>query len=480
MLRPRLLHIRALAILCAIVTLCLPQILLSSEQPQYRDLTILYTNDIHGHLFPFDYVGLGEVETEVGGAARRAALIRQLKSAAKHPVLVMDAGDVFTRGPLDDLLGVPDIEVMNAVPYDIMTLGNNEFIGTSGIQGQKVLLDRVKQAQFPVISANVIYHDTGKTIVPPYKVFDCKGLKVGVFGLTAKRVAGYEQAKGLDLLDSITTAKSMVSALRDKSDFIIALTHIGFPLDLELAKSIPEIDVIIGGDSHTWLFEPQLIKHEDSRLNTNSIGGTIICQDGEWGKTVGKLDLKLHLDNDSHYKVSSYSGKLLGVDSSITPAKDIEDILSRYAEPHIGVIGKLKKAVKKSEAAAWVAECMRKAAGAQIGIEPNAAIENGLKAGNVSYLDVRKMFPWVNPLVKIEVTGKQLNNFAVEENAGIAGAQLREGVLFFNNKAVTNEGTYTLAVEEYYARNSAALAGLKLQPIGLTTRDAVVKYIAAQ
>lgn len=480
MLRPQFLPVKILAVLCALIALCLPQTLYSAEQPQYLDLTILYTNDVHGHLFPFDYNGVGENETEVGGAARRAALIRQMKSAIEHPALVMDAGDVFQRGPLDDLRGVPDIEVMNAVPYDIMTLGNNEFRGALGIEGQKVILDRVTQAKFPIISANVVYRNTGKTMLSPYKILDCKGLRVGVFGVTAQRTGVYEQAQGLEFLDPIAAAKSMVLELKDKSDFIVALTHIGFPLDLELAMSVPEIDVIIGGDSHTWLFEPQLIQHEDPNSRTNLIGGTIVCQDGEWGKTLGKLDLKLRLSSDSRYKVSNYKGELVKVDSSITPAKDIEDILSHHTKPYIRSIGKLKKAVPKSEAAAWVAECMRKAAGAQIGIEPNAAIENGLKAGNVSYLDVRKMFPWVNPLVKVKVSGKQLNIFAFEKDSGIAGAQLRDGMLFFNNKAVSDNAVYTLAVEDYYARNSSALAGLKLQPIGLTTREAVIKYITAQ
>lgn len=480
MLRPRFLSMRMLAVVCVLIALCLPLTLQASEQPQYQNLTILYTNDVHGHLFPFDYEGVGELEIEVGGAARRAALIRQLKKAAKNPVIVMDAGDVFTRGPLADLLGVPDFDVMNAVPYDIMTLGNNEFKATSDTQSQKILLDRIKQAKFPVVSANVTYHDTGKTIVPPYKILDCKGIKVGVFGLTAPRVAGYEQAKGWDVSDPITTAKSIVTELRDKSDFIIALTHIAFPLDLELAKSVPGIDVIIGGDSHTWLFEPQLVKSDLPASEDWWIGGTPVCQDGEWGRSVGKLDLKLRLAANNRYKVMSYTGKLIKVDSSITPAKDIEDILSRHTKPYAGVIGKLKDTVIKAEAPAWVAECMRKAADAQIGIEPKEAIENGLKAGDVNNLDVRRMFPWVNPVVKVTITGKQLNGFISEKNSGIAGAQLRDGVLFVDNKAVEDGGEYTLAVEEFYARSSSAFAGIKIQSVGVTTREAIAKYLSAQ
>ena len=114
------------------------------ETKQTTSLTILYTNDVHGHQFPFDYDGLGRSEVGVGGAARRIALIRSLKASSQNPVLVMDAGDIFTRGPLARFKGEPEIAIMNAAPYDVMTLGNEDILGFAGLG---TLLERLKQAE---------------------------------------------------------------------------------------------------------------------------------------------------------------------------------------------------------------------------------------------------------------------------------------------------------------------------------------------
>ncbi len=264
-------------------------------QPRTAELTILYTNDIHGHQFPFDYDKLGKDEKAVGGAARRVALIRTLRSSTRNAVLVMDAGDFFTRGPLEEFKGEPDMAIMNAVPYNCMTLGNEDIKGFGGLD---VLSRRLKQAAFPVVSANTLDKSTNKPIAAPYHIFDCKGLKVAVFGLTTQVVNSYKEAAGLEIADPVATARHTIAELEGKADVIIALTHLGYPNDLELAMSAPGIDVIIGGHSHTWIFQPTLVKSGwtggPSRPNW-WVGGTIVCQDGEWGKCVGRLDLTVRL-----------------------------------------------------------------------------------------------------------------------------------------------------------------------------------------
>jgi len=469
-----------LIVICALMAICAWQAPGWAETPKSAQLTILHTNDIHGHLFPFDYSALGAPETNVGGAARRATLIRSLRTSAKHPVITMDAGDVFTRGPLADLLGVPDFEVMNAVPYDIMTLGNNEFKGAGGIQGQKVMLERIKQARFAIVSANVSYKSTGETMVPACKVFALAGgARIGVFGLTAPRVATYAQAEGLVIADPIETAKKVVSELRKSCDLVIGLTHIGYPLDLQLAASVPGIDVIIGGDSHTWVPQPTLVKDTKQPGPTWWVGGTLVCQDGEWGKCVGKLDLALRRAEDSRLLVSAYKGALVNVDSSIKPAADIQRILDRHSKPYLKPIGKLADAVPTSGAAAWVAERMRQAAGAQVGVEPKDGIENGLRAGTVTTLDIRRMFPFVNGVVKLTVTGKQLADYVSSVDAGLAGIEARGDEFFIDGAKVNPSANYTLAVESYYAATQPTLAGAQSQALGKTTSEVVTNYITS-
>lgn len=448
-----------------------------AEQPRYLGLTILHTNDIHGHLFPFDYDALGKHEAQVGGAARRAALIRQLRGSSANPVLVMDAGDVFTRGPLSDLKGTVDFEVMNAVGYDIMALGNNEFKGAPGLEGRRIMFDRIKQARFPVVSANVFDQATGKTIVPEFEIFELGELKVGVFGLTAQRVAAYDQARGLDVRDPVATARRVAAELEGKCGLIVALTHVGYPVDLEIAAAAPQIDVIIGGDSHTWLFEPTVVRTGADIRPDWSVGGVLVCQAGEWGKAVGKLDLSLRLASNGRYRVMGYSGRLIDVDSSIEPAADVERIVYRHAKPYMREVGRLQEAVSKPDAPGWVAERLLEASGAQVAAAPSSGIENGLPAGGVTYLDIRKMFPFVNQVVTVSVTAKQIVDFAAQADAGLAGARVSGGKLHLGDSVADDDALHTLAIEDYYAGAYPSLAAAAPNPLGLTTRDIVTEYI---
>lgn len=461
----------------ACIAMCLAS---AVAAPQATRLTILYTNDVHGHLFPFEYDELGDQLANAGGAARRAALIRSLKAEIQNPVLVMDAGDVFNRGPLDDLKGKPDFAVMNAIGYDIMTLGNNEFKASSGPEAIQTLMERVKEARFPVVSANVLDAATGKTLVLPYKVINLKGLRIGAFGLAPPRVATYPQAKNLTIDDPISTARKIVPELRKKADLVIALTHIGFPMDLELASAVPGISAIIGGDSHTWVYQPMLVRRPDP-MPSWAVGGTLVCQDGEWGRTLGRLDLELRSDGKGGYLVASYSGKLLSVDSSIAPAADVAAIIDKAAAPYRTEVGKLAADVPVSQRAEWVAERMREAAGSQIGIETREQVEQGLRAGMITRLDVRSMFPFVNKVVLAKLTGRQITNFLLSSpDAALAGARLVEGQLYVGDKKAGVSTTYTVAIEAFYAANSPALRGCEYTALNKTTPEIVADYIRAR
>lgn len=440
------------------------------------ELTILHTNDVHGHLFPFNYNDMGTVANDVGGVARRATLIRRIREAANHPVLVMDAGDVFTRGPVSDLMGVPDFEVMNAVPYDIMTIGNNEFKGAPGMAGQRNLRERVKQAKFAIISANVTETATGQNLVPPWKVFEAKGVRVGVFGLTAPRAASYSQADGLHIADPVQTAKAIVPRLLNECDLIVALTHIGYPLDLRLAAAVPEIDVIIGGDSHTWLPKPSLVT-SGAKTPDWWVGGTIVCQDGEWGKCLGRLDVVIRRSGERRWRVASYSAELMPVDSSTPPADDIERILSDYTKLYTREIGTMDKALPLDRAAAWVADIMRNAAATQVAVVPTYTVENGLNAGAVTELDIRKMLPFRNKIARVSLTGSRLLAFVREMDCALAGIELRGDYYYVEGRPLDKDASYSLAVEDYFVDTSASLSGLSREVL-CPTSDAVKSHVS--
>lgn len=445
----------------------------SAELPRYFGLTILHTNDIHGHLFPVTYLQDGKVIPDVGGAARRATLIRGIKADSRNPVLAMDAGDLFTRGPLGDQNGVPDFDVMNAIPYDVMTLGNNEFVG-----GQHILFDRIKQARFPIITANVFFKSSGKPIIPPYRIFDYYGVKIGIFGLTAPRVAGYSQAEGLEVRDPIEAARNIVPDLREQADFIVALTHIGYDMDRKLAAEVPGIDVIIGGDSHTWLPQPTLVADSSYTNPAFYIGGTLVCQDGEWGKCVDELFLRLRRSEGHRYRVMSYSAKLIDVDTSIPSAPDVDKLLDCYTKSLRKELVYLDQGFSRTEAPGRMARCFREIAGTQIGAAHIWTIEEGLSSGSVTELDIRKMCPfWRSHLVSLIVTGKQLKDFIIEGEAEVSGAQLRDGQLYVGEKKASDDRTYSLAIAGF---NTQVLKNIKRTDLGLSIQESVVKYIHSE
>lgn len=452
----------------------------SAEPPRYIGLTILHTNDIHGHLFPLDYYDNGDMHLrDVGGAARQAALIRQIKSTSPYPVLVMSAGDVFTRGPIRDFDGVPDFDVMNTIPYDVMTLGNNEFEGGDGLPGQKILFDRIKQAHFPVLCANVFYKANGKTIVPPYKIYDINGVKIGVFGLTAPRVATYSTAEGLDVRDPNVIAKQIVSELREKADFIIALTHIGYDYgDLPLVAAVPGIDVIIGGDSHTWLSQPTLVPEGKDDAPSFCVKGTIIDQTGEHGVAVGRIDLRLRHAEGHRYRVMGYSAKQIYLDSSLQPSEDISHLVERYVKPLRKQLARLDKGIPKPEMAGWLAECLRDTAGAQVGLVFNDTIENGLSAGPVDSLALRRMLPSQHRLVKATATGKQLTDFISSRNPILSGAKVVEGKLYIDEQPAVETQNYTVATMDFWGLiRPTELGKAEFVTTDVGVWDAVAKYL---
>lgn len=479
-----------------VVTLCFSLLLgLGSagwcvEPPQYLGLTILHTNDIHGHIFPLssydahydsnDIVSL----KNVGGAARQAALIRRTKNESTYPVLVMSAGDVFARGPIADLKGEPDFEIMNLIPYDILTLGNNEFKGDEGIAAQKVLSDRISQARFPVISANVFHKSSGKEIVAPYKIFDIHGVKIGVFGLTAPRVSGYSQAEGLEIRDPIDVAKTIVAELRKKADFVIALTHIGYDYgpfaacDLTLAEEVPDIDLIVGGDSHTWLRQPTLIAPSDSCGSGLYICGTVVAHAGEWGISVGRLDLRIRRAGERRYRLMSYSSKIMDVDAGEAPAKDVEQAIDRYTKPMRKELARLKDGVDKSSIGAWLAQCLREAAGTQLAIVSSDAVEDGLDAGPVDELDLRRMCPWQHTgVLKTTLTVAQIRNVIAEKQPFVAGARIVDDCLHVGDDIAGDTASYTVALGDVYWLESSSIKDAKTQSTGMTIGGAAIKYL---
>lgn len=261
-----------------------------SKDPDITRLTILHTNDVHSRMDPFPMDG--SRNQGLGGVAKRATLIKRVRAEQKN-VLLLDAGDYFQGTPYFNFFGGEvEIKMMSELGYDAATLGNHDFDG--GLDG---LERQLVHANFPIISSNYDFSDTimnGKSI--PYKIFKKDGIKIGVFGLgiAFEGLVIKSNYKNTLYIDPIAEGQKWASFLRneEKCDYVICLSHLGYKYPKEpnkisddiLAKNTKEIDLIIGGHTHTFLDKPDRLQNLEGRP-------VIVTQVGWAGIVLGRLDV---------------------------------------------------------------------------------------------------------------------------------------------------------------------------------------------
>lgn len=265
-------------------------------------LTILHTNDVHSRIDPFPMDG-GRNQG-LGGVARRATLIEQIRSEADN-VLLFDAGDIFQGTPYFNMFGGElEFKLMSRMKYDAATMGNHDF--DNGLEGFD---KQLPHANFPFITSNYDFSNTllnGKT--QPYKIFKKGGLKIGVMGLgiELRNLVDAKHYKDVQYLDPVTVANKWASFLKhdQKCDMVICLSHLGYKYtndkidDLKLAAMTKDIDLIIGGHTHTFMAQPENVK--------NAGGGiTTINQVGFAGINLGRLDYVFNKQKGKKYRSES-------------------------------------------------------------------------------------------------------------------------------------------------------------------------------
>ena len=260
-----------------------------SSIPKTSKITILHTNDVHSHI---DVFGPEDGRNaNKGGVARRATLIESIRNENPH-TLLLDAGDIFQGTPYFNYYGGElEFRLMSKLKYDVATIGNHDF--DNAIEG---LYAQLPHAKFEFISANYDFSNTiMNTHVKPYKVFRKDGVKIGVFGLGIELnglvdPAMYKETKYLDPVE-MTQEMTRILKTDEKCDLVICLSHLGYDYknnsdkisDLKLAALTKDIDLIIGGHTHTFLPKPTVVK--------NSVGNNILVnQVGGYGINLGRID----------------------------------------------------------------------------------------------------------------------------------------------------------------------------------------------
>ena len=453
-----------------------------AQTPDAFKLTILHTNDLHGHIYPFAYTEIGrskEEKASVGGAARRATLVRDLRKNIKNPVILVDSGDTFTRGPLTNFYeGVADVEAMNAVGYEVGALGNNEFKAKDGIEvedaagAQAALLQVVKRAKFPWLCANAT-DSNGATLqgVQPYIVRQIEGVRVGFLGLTAPRSAKYPQVKGWKILDPIATAKAWIPRARKECDILIAMTHIGVDLDKELASKTTGLDAIVGGDSHTFLYKLEEV--------ANPEGVKIpIVQDGEFGVNLGRFDLSFHRSSDGKWSLSEYRDVLIPVSAKLKEASDVVRTLAPFRAPYDSVIGRFNQPIAASpeerdlQTTKTICDAMRSETNSDFAINN---VGDGLfevfRHADVTLYEVHAIMPFKNHVVRVKLTGVELRKLIADpKKTAVSG----------DASAISEDGNYTVAMVDFSAQSAFNISPEKRTDTDKDVRDVVVSYLAKQ
>ena len=257
--------------------------------PRLKKITILHTNDVHSHIDPFD--ADASRNANQGGVARRASLVQSIRNENPN-TLLLDAGDIFQGTPYFNYYGGElEFKLMSKMKYDAATIGNHDF--DNGIDG---LYAQLPHAKFQFLSANYNFKNTVMdTHVKPYQVFVKDGLKIGVFGLGIKLngLVDKKMYKETEYLDPIESAQEMTHILKkdEGCDLIICLSHLGYYYkknpdkicDLTLAKSTKDIDLIIGGHTHTFLPKPTVAQNSEGK-------NVLVNQVGCYGINLGRID----------------------------------------------------------------------------------------------------------------------------------------------------------------------------------------------
>ena len=276
---------------------------LSCKSGLSKKITILHTNDVHSHIEPFSS-DHSEFPNK-GGFERRSTLINDIR---KHnpDTLLFDAGDIFQGTPYFNFYGGEiEFKLMSMLKYDAATIGNHDF--DNGIGG---LNSQLPNASFDLISSNYDFTNTIlETKIKEYKTYNKSGIKIGVFGLgiELEGLVSKDLYKETKYLSPVEIADDITSKLKNEEncDLIICLSHLGYKYDnapnkicdLTLAKQTKDIDLIIGGHTHTFMNQPKVVKNKTDK-------DVLINQVGCFGLFLGKVDFFFDQKNNKSFNSS--------------------------------------------------------------------------------------------------------------------------------------------------------------------------------
>jgi 5'-nucleotidase len=493
------------------------RIALAADKPDFR-LRILHTNDHHARVEP---ILNSDGEVVHAGVARRKTLLDSIRKTNGLPLLLLDAGDIFQGTLWFNLYsGLADLEFYNALGYDAVGVGNHEFDKT-----QADLANFIKKAAFPVVTANILTAASSPLngLFTPHLIVEKSGKRIGIFGLTTEDTPvlalGAKAGSGVTFTPALQAAAGQVRVLREAgADYVIALTHIGVEQDRRLAATVPGINLIVGGHSHTPM-GPMVDPPVESRPYPEVVRGpngnlVVVVQDWEWGRWLGDITLSF-----KDGQVIDVVGNPTEVAAAIAADPSFEARIAVLKGPIDAltqtVVGETTVELngargdvrtRETNLGNLIAEALlNKIApdGAQIAITNGGGIRASIDVGPVTVGDVLTVLPFGNTVARVDISGAQLKAALengvgrVEEAAGrfpqIAGfsfvfnpaapAGSRVVAITYNGAPVDANATYRVATNNFMLVGgdgySAFAEGANPLDTGFIMSDVVQEYIGA-
>jgi 5'-nucleotidase/UDP-sugar diphosphatase len=474
-------------------------LVLSILNAQQSQITILHWNDLHSQNLPFQVKSKNRTTNTdttffVGGSATLASYIKKYKSESLN-VLVLNAGDDFQGSPISTITkGRSQIELMNLLSPDAMELGNHEFD-----YGRENVTASINVCKFPVLAANLFDAKSKKNFAGTYTVKTINNVKIGVIGLITEELHALslpENVRDLDVKKLSETVNAIIPELKKQNvDLIIALTHVGVEGDSMLALASPDIDIIVGGHSHTPLFKPK-------RVN-----GILITQAGSRGRWLGKIDITVDVQRDT--VVKSYSELIECRSADVTPdplvaakVEELESLAAKELGEQIGILRSdwLRNSKGESNLGNWICDAMREYAKTDIAIQNSGGIRKELLAGPIKVRDLWEISPFGNILVTFSVDGATLrammqNQISMSDDfCQVSGLTViyknNNGTLLLHNLKVHNQlvvdaKKYSIVTNNYVAAQSKKYFNIEIpasdiKPLNITDRDILIEAVKKQ
>lgn len=436
---------------------------LAWEKDKTYNITILHTNDHHGHFWRNEHA-------EYGLAAQKTLVDSIRKEVAEKggSVLLLSGGDINTGVPESDLQDAePDFRGMNLIGYDAMAIGNHEFD-----KPLTVLRQQEKWAKFPLLSANIYQKSTGERLFKPWAIFKPQGIKIAVIGLTTDdtaKIGNPENFTDIEFRKPADEAKLVIQELQstEKPDVLIAATHMGHydngdhgsnaPGDVEMARSLPAgaLTMIVGGHSQ----DPVCMASENKKqvdyvpgtpCAPDQQNGIWIVQAHEWGKYVGRADFefrngemklvhyqlipinlkkKITYDNGESERVL-YTPQIPENQQMLSLLTAFQNKGQAQLNVKVGSVNghlegdRSKVRFVQTNLARLLLAAQMDRTGADFAVMSGGGIRDSIEAGDITYKDVLKVQPFGNTVVYTDMTGKEVTEYlsAVAQKKPDSGA----------------------------------------------------------